>query len=146
MQEPQTPEELAAVTAELDQNAKQIERLRAEVAADPNRLPSLEIETIDSISDPHALPIAQEAAGIAELERLGLPIGGDPIGEQMMQHIYEGRQISALEYHLAEVKLDQLQRDKAWVARYMDGDPAAARELLMLHTMMLNGAKAEAAE
>src|SRR2546423_1264056 len=117
------PSEEAAALAAVEKARVENEKLAKQISDIPNALPAINVATIDSVSDANAMSMRDTNVAFAEVERLGLPVGSDPVGEDVMERILEGKQSSAEEYRLAELKLEQMKADRAWTARLMDGDP-----------------------
>jgi hypothetical protein len=58
------------------------------------------------------------------------------ISEEVAQQIREGRPVSQTERRLAEQHKEKLFRDKAWIARYLDGGRAEATELMLVNIVL----------
>lgn len=79
-----------------------------------------------------ALPMRAQVAIVADMRELGLSDGA-------IAQAFTGQQAQAADYHAVRLLQAQRMADKEWTARYLDGDPTAAREMLLMNIVLTNG-------
>jgi hypothetical protein len=58
------------------------------------------------------------------------------VSEPVLDQVRAGKPISRMEYDLAQHKKTSLMQDKAWVAKYLDGDQDARRTMATLSIIL----------
>lgn len=95
------------------------------LAASGNEAPDhLLIETVDSVSDPNALPKAGYAALIDGLREQGLPTSSEQYIRELDAGLHNTRP-SEGDGAAARIARDRLTRDPEFAKRYLNGDVAA---------------------
>jgi hypothetical protein len=67
------------------------------------------------------------------------------VGEDVLEQVRAGKPVSEQEYTLAQHKKTSLMQDKAWVAKFLDGDQDARRTMAMISIILGSKIKEEKA-